>query len=190
MVKKKKTPRLVTCKKCKGKPCTQCKGTGKTKAINARSKGAVFERNIAKEVSEWTGITFSRTPSSGGWAKTGDITPKDPKQMVDFPFNMELKNNQSWNLSELLKGTGVDGIEAFWDQCTSDAKKSKRIPLLVFTQNGEDVYCMMYEGHVHQCHKLIDYIDGATFLFQNRLVFLWSDFLRQNYKKLIKQLKG
>lgn len=48
-------------------------------AVNGRNKGANFERVIAKQLSEWCGFTITRTPSSGGWAKTGDITPKDPK---------------------------------------------------------------------------------------------------------------
>ena len=55
----------------------------------SRNKGVLFERKIAKMLSDWWGDTFSRTPLSGGWQKKreegkrvrGDIITPD-----NFPF--------------------------------------------------------------------------------------------------------
>jgi len=185
--KAKKPSRMVTCQKCKNKPCTKCKGAGQVKAINARSKGANFENVIAKQLTEWTGTLIRRSPMSGGWNKTGDVTPKDPKEMVRFPFNLEMKKQESWHLEDILKGlTGQ--LPGWWDQCTSDARKSKKVPVLVFTKNGDATYCMMYLRQA-KAIKLMRHIKQCSFKFQNRIIFLWEDFLKVSYKSYIKSCK-
>jgi len=119
----------------------------KKKRKNSRAKGATFERDTAKLFSEWTGIQFRRTPMSGGWAKTGDITPVNPKEMDSFRFNVECKNQQVWSFGDLIKDIhNNDGIESWWIQAANDGEKSKRIPLLVFTRNFDVSYIMLTEN--------------------------------------------
>jgi hypothetical protein len=137
--------RVSKCKKCKGtKYCPACSGSGEQKIINSRSKGSSYERRIAGLFSDWCMFKISRTPSSGGLMKTGDIFPVQPEDMVKFPFSIELKNRESWDFKELLDGPTKTGIFSFWKQCVDDASSSNRIPLLVFTKKGSSNYCMVF----------------------------------------------
>ena len=67
------------------------------KKVNGKAKGGVYERKIAKLMTEWTGVKFERVPASGGlhWKKDnrvyGDIVCNDPT----FPFVVECKNHLS-----------------------------------------------------------------------------------------------
>jgi len=137
--------RLAKCSKCKGSgKCSYCSGTGVKPIINSKVKGASYERNIAKLFSGWCGFNIKRTPSSGGLMKTGDICPTKPEDMVSFPFNIELKNRQSWDFRDLLERSKKDGIFAYWEQCINDASFSRKIPLLIFTKRSSSDYCMMH----------------------------------------------
>lgn len=158
----------------------------------SRNKGAGFERKIAKQLSEWTGTTFTRTPSSGGWNKAGDVTPKDPKEMVRFPFNMEMKNNESWNLPMLFKaekrGTLSGCFKSWWEQCSGDAKKSNRIPVVVFTRNNDPEFCLMSAGTflklgLHNQVKICIKVGGYR-------IFLWDEVLKKPYIEVLKTLKS
>lgn len=185
--KAKKSPRLVTCQKCKNKPCTKCKGTGKVKAINARSKGATFERKTATQISKWAGVKVTRTPLSGGFYQAGDLTPKDPAEMIRWPWNCELKKQESWHLEALIKDNKGQ-LPEWWKQCTRDAKKSKKVPLLVFTKNNDQVYAMMRLKDV-KVTNLYNIIKQRSFKFKKRIIFLWEDFLKVSYKSYIKSYK-
>lgn len=113
------------------------------KAVNGRNKGAKFERDIAKILSKWWGEEFHRTPASGGlhWQAdnrvAGDIVaPVDS----DFPFNVECKKQESWNMEQIIKGTG--DVVSWWEQCINDAKRVDEIPLLIFSKNHSPIYYM------------------------------------------------
>lgn len=198
---KKRKKRIAKCKACRGiGKCSTCKGTGEIRIINARSKGSTFERKIAQEVSVWTGIEFKRTPMSGGWAKTGDITPKEPKEMVKFPFNLELKNQESWSWGllfqkgvdrkrkkKLIKGKLMGPVKDWWLQAKGDAKKSKRIPILIFTRNGEHEYCMIRNSLFQQLNleeQLKTYIVRGPFR-----IFLWKELLKIPYQDILIGIK-
>ena len=120
------------------KKCPSCKGTGEMKIVQGRPKGQKFERDIAKLLTVWTGVEFRRTPMSGGWNKTGDITPKNPEMMEKFPFSIECKNHENWSLGKLLGATRYEELPApirkFWGQAVSDAEESGKIPILIFKQ--------------------------------------------------------
>jgi len=151
--KPRKPPRMKPCPGCytdkekKFHPgvCKVCKGTGETRIIQSRNKGANFERIIAKTLTTWTGTTIARSPASGGRSKkSGDITPKDPKEMVRHPFGWEMKNNETWSLPSLFESSELPKTFAsYWKQCTEDAARGGKIPLLVFTQNNLPIFIMM-----------------------------------------------
>lgn len=156
----------------------------------SRRKGAAFENKIARDVTAWTGTKFTRTPSSGGWAKTGDITPKDPKEMVAFPFNLEMKNNESWNLPLLFKYEGEKTLPSvfgkWWKQCNDDAKKSKKIPVVVFTRNNDPDFCIMRVSEFKKLglHKRCSiYIRIGPYR-----IFLWKEVIQLPYKKVLRIL--
>lgn len=105
-----------------------------------------------KMMSEWWGEIESFTPSGSSGAgnrvgQAGDIiTPKL------FPFILENKNDESWNMTSFLKPIGARGalsiILKFWRQvekATSDYNTKKsihqifRVPALLLTKNYEDI---------------------------------------------------
>lgn len=115
------------------------------KGINGKQKGAKFERDIAKLLSEWWGEDFNRVPMSGGldWQKdnrvTGDIVPPPDS---DFPYTVECKKREGWDFEQVIKGTGE--VADWWKQCTNDAKKVDKIPLLIFSKNRSPIYFMVH----------------------------------------------
>ncbi len=155
----------------------------------SRNKGAGFERSVAGQLTKWVGTKFSRTPSSGGWNKTGDITPKDPKEMIRFPFNIECKNNESWNMPMLFDFNGVALSGCFgnwWRQCSGDASKSKRIPVLIFTRNFDEIYCMIQADIFRKLglnRTAPIYIRVGKYR-----VFLWKELLAMPYAEVLRSI--
>lgn len=172
---------MKNCPSCKGrKICRACKGSGLVRIVNGRAKGGGFERRIAAHLTQWTGVKFSRTPSSGGWAKTGDVTPKDPKSMTDFPFNIECKNQEIFSSAILIdaafKGSIPKWLKSWWKQCKGDAKKSNRVPLLVMTSAHEPIYVMMRKDVLFN----MGMSEPTCLIGAGSLrVVLWEDFLNQ-----------
>lgn len=111
------------------------------KRTNPKKKGDSFERAIAKKLGEWWGDKFQRTPASGGlhWKKDnrvyGDIVTPEGS---DFPFVVECKNRESWNMDALFKGSKE--VEKWWVQVTKDAKDTGLKPMLIFTRNNQPDY--------------------------------------------------
>jgi hypothetical protein len=159
------------------------------KRMNSRSKGSRFERAIAKDFSKWCGFTCKRTPMSGGWAKTGDVTPKRPKDMVEFIFCAELKHQEGWSFSNSFLGKSPNKqIAKWWGQCQADAKKSDRIPILIFTKNFDQIYCMCETSFFRKA-KLKEV---ATILISipKFRIFLWDDFRKIPYSEIKKRSGG
>ena len=110
--------------------------------VNSRAKGSKAERLLAKQLGDWTGLSFARTPSSGGlhWGKsfaTGDIVCTTEGKY--FPFSVEVKNYNELNVTELIcsRRTKQDPkIVTFYKQCVRDAQEGKKIPLLFMKYNG------------------------------------------------------
>jgi hypothetical protein len=114
------------------------------KPINSKAKGSEFERRIAKALGKWFKEDFNRTPASGGlhWKEdnrvAGDIvTPPDSI----FPFTVECKKREGWDLDQVLKGTGE--VEKWWMQAVGDSERVKLLPFLVFAKNFSPYYLML-----------------------------------------------
>jgi len=115
----------------------------KKKRVNSKAKGGAFERQMANMLNEqFQTKDFNRTPGSGAFATThqlpehitvaGDlITP------LNFKFCIECKkgyNNQT--IYSLL-----DYNSKIWDfieQCEKDAKKMKKVPMIIYKQDRRD----------------------------------------------------
>lgn len=108
--------------------------------INSRAKGCKNERTAAELVSKWTNRKFARTPSSGGlnWKSAnskGDIVCTTEGHF--FPFCLEIKAHKEIDFSHLLNPKiKQPKIFEFWEQCTRDATKAKKIPILMMRYNG------------------------------------------------------
>lgn len=151
---------------------------GLKKRINSRTKGATFEREIAKKLSKWSGLTLRRTPMSGGWNKTGDIAPQSPEDSIHWPFNIECKKYSDWDLLELLKSSNPI-MKKWWSQCLSDSEKSGKIPVLVFSRNNDKTYVMMTSNIV------LDFIPiDRMIIYSIYSIFLLEDLLNVSFKDL------
>jgi len=155
----------------------------KKKRKNSRRKGCDFERKIAKDFTDWCGFSCKRTPMSGGWSKTGDVTPRDPEQMVDFIFNTELKNQEGWSFSSSFLGDSVSKqIKKWWSQCSADAKDSGRIPLLIFTKSYDRIYCMARASFFNKVGLKV--VAKKVVMIPNFRIFLWEDLLTIPYEEI------
>lgn len=101
--------------------------------MSSRSKGNRNERRAAELLQKWTRRKFARTPSSGGlsWKTTntkGDVVCI--KEGHYFPFCVEVKAHKEINFSHLLYDVDSKIME-FWKQCVEDAKRAKKVPMLL-----------------------------------------------------------
>lgn len=84
----------------------------------SRTKGAQYEREIARELQALTGITFRRNLTQYQQSDRDDLTPDDPA----WPFSLELKRAASLN-----------GMLPTWrKQATIAAKRLDLFPAVVF----------------------------------------------------------
>src|SRR6202035_3420437 len=115
-----------------------------------KAKGSTFERLVATKLSLWVTNdkkkdVFWRSAMSGGRAtvalkkgdlirQSGDICSVAPE---GFPltdkFYIELKFYRNLNIVAFLFGKGV--LAKFWDETCKQAKKHKKLPLLIAKEN-------------------------------------------------------
>ena len=117
------------------------------KGINSKQKGSEYERKIAKLLGTWFKEEFHRVPQSGGlhWGDdtrvAGDITTHIDSK---FPFTVECKKREGWDLEQLLKGTG--DLESWWAQAVNDSNRVGLLPMLVFSKNFSPNYLMIQKS--------------------------------------------
>ena len=106
--------------------------------INSHTKGKSNERKAAKMFSEWSGISLTRVPRSGGlrWKRTadvvGDLICSDTG--IDFPYVVEVKARKTLCLS---RGMGSKNkLHTFYEQALADSQRSGKLPILFATENG------------------------------------------------------
>lgn len=163
------------------------------KKINSRVKGSEYERKIAKILGAWYEEEFHRVPASGGlrWGKdnrvAGDITtPVESK----FPFTVECKKREEWDLEQILKGTGE--IEKWWQQSVNDSDRVDTLPFLVFSKNFAPDYVMItacaFKKIVTASKKVpFNYFVVSTCDKPVRVVCLLEDFTKHFTKENIEE---
>lgn len=167
-------------------------------SVNSKNKGSKAERELAKVWERWTGYKFSRTPMSGGWAKSiesfGDLTCTDPKHSHRFPFSVECKSYKGITFNDILKGTKSDVLR-FWEQASYDAKRCNKIPLLFMRENGmaKQTYFLVCDVKVGKLivdlsKKSLDMIALSCSL-GNLLVFNSNDLTAISYNEFYKAVR-
>ncbi|WRW34660.1 RusA-like Holliday junction resolvase [Staphylococcus phage CF5] len=108
---------------------------------NSKKKGDTFERKIAKELTDWWGVQFNRSPQSGGasWGAdnnaVGDIVVPD---YAGFPLVIECKHRENWLIDNVLLNNKEP--HTWWQQVVNDSSKVNKIPCLIFTRNRAQSY--------------------------------------------------
>ena len=128
-----------------------------------KQKGAVFEREICKDLSLWISKgqyedVFWRSSISGGRAtilqkkgrradaQMGDITAIRPigRRLLNH-FVVEAKFYRDLMMWGLLKGDTKTGICAFWNKLKTDLFLDGRHPMLIARQNQQSPYVLLDE---------------------------------------------
>ena len=94
--------------------------------VNSRNKGAAFERRIAKELFDLSGITFARDLEQYRQTNRGDLIADDP----DWPFVVECKCYASGGFQQ-----------AWWDQAYNAALTTHQHPCVVWKINNKPILC-------------------------------------------------
>jgi hypothetical protein len=64
---------------------------------------------------------------------------------MDFPFVIECKKHEGWILDHVLLNTGEP--KTWWSQVVMDARRVKRVPILIFSRNRAKNFVMVpYEN--------------------------------------------
>jgi len=131
--------------------------------VDGRAKGNKFEVQIARVISEWfCGKDFSgrkwyqlpfrrRSPgnamdgfTNGAW----DLhhVPEYEGMKIEFPFSVELKNQEKWELDGMFHCDKWKPFE-WWDQTLEQAQKTQErlLPMLIFTRNRRATYVLLEE---------------------------------------------
>ena len=97
---------------------------------NSRTKGASFEREVAKLLLLELGITFKRDLEQTRTAGHGDLIADDPA----FPFELELKR---------YADGPINGPDAWWQQVTTAAARTNKRPALIYKYDRQPIRCVI-----------------------------------------------
>jgi hypothetical protein len=165
----------------------------------AKTKGASFERRIAKSLGDWWDVKFYRTPQSGGshlkegYELAGDVaTPAE-----DFRFHVECKNQEAWTIHGLMTSP-KSSVWKWWKQ-TRDDCPSDRIPLLIFTRNhlptfvmlGDDLLEMLWDNYWNEYLRgdiredTLNWFEDRAYISVNRVDIITLDRLLAFSKDIV-----
>lgn len=160
------------------------------KKVNSRTKGAKNERNLCKALELWTGEEFTRVPASGGlrWINTqnicGDVicTNND----FNFPLSIETKHYKAFKLDLRREKNAL--LWKCWEQCKSDAERSKKVPVMFLRENGmsKNTWLVFFS-----CDSLCNSLFPVNTVSEgnNLISFNSVDLFNFPYKEFLKYLK-
>lgn len=138
---------------------------------SSRDKGIRFERKVVSDIIRVHNVQVVRTPLSGGWGRMktkGDVVSDGD----EWPFFVECKNQEGWNLDQLMEGRGP--VEDWWLKTVVQAEEESKFPMLVFTRNRRPVYVRLPSEFTDDCRfsaiNVIRLNDGS-------IVSLWDEIL-------------
>lgn len=114
-------------------------GEGYKQPINQKKKGNRNELVVCKVLEKWTGVPFSRVPSSGGlrWKNNksicGDVVCTD--ENVYFPFSVETKHLKMLAVGKNLLRSNSK-VFTIYKQAKRDADRAGKIPMMMLRCNG------------------------------------------------------
>ena len=97
--------------------------------VNSRSKGAGFERQVARLLEAELGIAFKRDLEQYRAGDHGDLIADDP----DFPFVVECKR--------YAEGTGCR--PNWWAQASAAANAVGKLPCVIYKYDRRDIRCVV-----------------------------------------------
>ena len=104
----------------------------------SKSKGKAYERAVAAALTEFTGVNYRKTPSSGGFNRqgvtvAGHIFCGDLMcDRADFKFSVEAKNRKIFLYSQAVKNPETAPFTKWYFQTIRDAKDHNLEPMMWF----------------------------------------------------------
>ncbi len=123
--------------------------------VKGKRVGVAFEKKIIKRLGLWwCGDTLSLYRAAGSGSRStvlgkdaglysGDVVPAKASA-EPWPFSIELKKSETFTLESILLSR-KSLFYSFWKQCTRDAKRSKKIPLLICGKNRREPLVFFYD---------------------------------------------
>ena len=111
-------------------------------------KGNGGELEVAKLLQVWwrqvePDVEIVRTPGSGGWQYGPEFDACcDLMANKPFPWGVEVKRRERWDLNNLLKGKKTPPWR-WWKKCQSDAERVSKEPVMWFRQNRRPWFVML-----------------------------------------------
>lgn len=88
----------------------------------------------------------------------------------------------------MVMGAGkLDGvIGKWWKQCKRDAALAKKTPMLIFTKNRDEVYCLLHA----RVFKQLGVVKSARVVLAlpDVRIFKWDHFLKMDYRHISDRL--
>lgn len=110
----------------------------------SKRKGKTYERRAAKLLTEYTGVNFRKTPSSGGFNKFGGVAIREElfcgdviSDSKDFKYCIEAKNREEFTFESILKNPSTAPFTIWWYQCCDDAKRVSMLPMMFFKPDSQ-----------------------------------------------------
>ncbi len=158
-----------------------------TKKVNSKGKGNVFERKIAKTLSErfaaHTGlpISFIRNPSSGAYfggknsarTQTHDLDKASFGDLIcpkDFRFNIECKHYKEPPSFAALVKQEVAMFDKWISQSDLDSQSSNTIPLIIIKYNNVPEFAMIPKT---------DWTASYNMIYRDHVIMPLTSFLSQ-----------
>ena len=134
---------------------------GKRKAVNSRKKGINFENKICKILNaRFLTTDFMRSPGSGAFATTHQL-PEHLRIYGDlitpqfFSFAIECKKGYNkFFIGDLFKDSSE--LWKFWAQAERDAKKSAKLPLIVWQQDNKTTLAILNQQYEPYTNPEVD----------------------------------
>lgn len=123
--------------------------------VKGHRVGVAFEKKIIQRLGLWwahDARSLYRSHGSGGRSAlirtdrglyAGDVIPvKDTAH--PWPFSIEIKKSETFTLESILLSR-KSLFYTFWKQCTRDARRSRKIPLLICGKNFREPLVFFYD---------------------------------------------
>jgi hypothetical protein len=171
----------------------------KSKPGSGKGKGGGFEREVAAKLSLWfsEGVRddiFYRSHSSGGRFtmrgkshkdtayQSGDITCSDPiGQCLMDQWSIECKTGYGkWDVLDLIDSNQQKPqIKQFFEQCSCDALKCGKQPILIFRRPLRKICICIYKEYFLELGNCFGFYTGQIIYIEpdNLAVVNFSDFL-------------
>jgi len=125
--------------------------------VKGKRVGVAFEKKIIARLGLWwTGDPRSLYRSAGSGSRStllpmerglysGDVVPAK-EEAHPWPFSIELKKSETFTLESILLSR-KSLFYQFWKQCTRDARRTQKIPLLICGKNFREPLVFFYDHH-------------------------------------------